>query len=159
MINLVSRLLRPAFILLLIVSTVPGASAQINKGKVSQTWKTDTSNASIPLDELWIFLKRDKIPPIDDPEYYTETEATGVFFENEPVVTVIQDSIAKAYPLSILTYHEVLNDRSGDVYFTVSYCPLGNSAVVCNRRVEHLGKAYLLDFGTSGMLRKSNLVM
>ena len=159
MINLVSRLLRPAFILLLIVSTVPGASAQINKGKVSQTWKTDTSNASIPLDELWIFLKRDKIPPIDDPEYYTETEATGVFFENEPVVTVIQDSIAKAYPLSILTYHEVLNDRSGDVYFTVSYCPLCNSAVVFNRRVEHLGKAYLLDFGTSGMLRKSNLVM
>jgi hypothetical protein len=72
---------------------------------------------------------------------------------------VVQDSIAKAYPLSILTYHELLNDRSGDVYFSVSYCPLCNSAVVFNRRVEHLGETYLLDFGTSGMLRKSNLVM
>ena len=100
-----------------------------------------------------------KIKPIDDPEYYSKTEASGVFFENEPVVAVIQDSIAKAYPLSILTYHEVVNDRTGDVYFTVSYCPLCNSTVVFNRRVEHLGEAYLLDFGTSGMLRKSNLVM
>jgi hypothetical protein len=152
-------MLRPAFIFLLATSSLPGVSAQINEGNVTQMWETDTSKVTVPLDELWIFLKRDKIPPIDDPVYYSETEASGIFFENEPVVTVVEDSIAKAYPLSILTYHEVLNDRSGDVYFSVSYCPLCNSAVVFNRRVEHLGQAYLLDFGTSGMLRKSNLVM
>jgi hypothetical protein len=155
----VHQLLRPAFIFLLGVLTFTGVAAQINKGKVTQSWGTDTSNVSIPLDELWIFLKRDGIPPIDDPLFYDETEAAGVFFENEPVVTVVQDSIAKAYPLSILTYHEVLNDRSGNVYYCVSYCPLCNSAVVFNRRLEHLDKEYLLDFGTSGMLRKSNLVM
>jgi hypothetical protein len=159
MINPVSHLLRPVFILLLIVLTFPGVSAQINKGNVTQKWGTDTSNVSIPLDELWIFLKRDKIPPIDDPVFYSEIEASGIFFENEPVITVVQDSIAKAYPLSILTYHELLNDRSGDVYFSVSYCPLCNSAVVFNRRMDHLGEEFLLDFGTSGMLRKSNLVM
>jgi hypothetical protein len=151
--------LQPVFILWLIIATVPYISAQINKGKVSQTWNTDTINVSIPLDELWIFLKRDKIQSIDDPEFYGKDEASGVYFENEPVVTVVHDGIAKAYPLSILTYHEVVNDRSRDVYFTVSYCPLCNSTVVFNRRVEHLGEEYLLDFGTSGMLRKSNLVM
>lgn len=157
--SLVSHLLRPVFILLLIVSTFPGVSAQINKGNVTQKWGTDTSNVSIPLDELWIFLKRDKIPPIDDPVFYSETEASGVFFENEPVVAVVQGDIDKAYPLIIMTYHELLNDRSGDVYFSVNYCPLCNSAVVFNRRLEHLGEAFLIDFGTSGMLRKSNLVM
>ena len=97
MISLISSLLQPVFILLLIASTITGVSAQINKGNVNQTWNTDTSNASIPLDELWIFLKRDKIKPIDDPEYYSKTEASGVFFENEPVVAVIQDSSAPTF--------------------------------------------------------------
>ena len=159
MINLVHFTLRPAFVFMLLAATVFSVSAQINKRNVTQSWETDTSNVTVSLEELWILLARDKIPPIDEPEYFNEIEATGVFFENEPVVSVVVDSIAKAYPLSILTYHEIVNDRSGDTYYCVSYCPLCNSSVVFNRRLEYDGEEYLLDFGTSGMLRKSNLVM
>ena len=135
------------------------SSAQINKRDVTQAWDADTSNASIDLDELWILLERDRIPPIDNPLFLNRDAAGKVFFENEPVISIILDGEARGYPLSILTYHEVVNDRIGENYFSVSYCPLCNSAVVFNRRLEYDGEIYLLDFGTSGMLRKSNLVM
>jgi hypothetical protein len=67
--------------------------------------------------------------------------------------------VAKAYPHSLLLYHEIVNDTIGDLSFSVTYCPLCNSALVFNRRLNFNGQAYLLSFGTSGMLRKSNLVM
>lgn len=135
------------------------AVAQINKRNVEQSWGTDTSNARIPLDELWILLKRDGIPPIDKPEFLNMEDALGIFFENEPLISLNFGEAPRAYPLSILTYHEIVNDRSSEVWFTVSYCPLCNSSVVFNRVLEFNGESHLLDFGTSGMLRKSNLVM
>ena len=134
-------------------------SAQINQRNVSQEWETDTGHASIDLNELSILLKRDGIPPLDKPGFIEKDRAGKVFFENEPVISVVEAGEARGYPLSILTYHEIVNDRIGDTYFSVSYCPLCNSAVVFNRYLEHQGFKYLLDFGTSGMLRKSNLVM
>lgn len=145
--------------LTVLLSIFSPGTAQTNKRDVKQSWATDTSNAVVPLDELWILLKRDRIPPIDEPEFFGREEATEIFFENEPVIKVAWEEGAKAYPLSILTYHEIVNDSIGKALFCVSYCPLCNSSVVFNREVEFEGKSYLLDFGTSGMLRKSNLVM
>ena len=149
----------PLIYLIVTIFMAENSKAQINKRNVEQDWKTDTVNSTIELDELWILLKRDGITPIDKPEYLNESEARGIFFGNEPVILVNLGSEVKGYPLSILTYHEIVNDRSGDQWFTISYCPLCNSSVVFNRQLDHKGKSYTLDFGTSGMLRKSNLVM
>ncbi|MDE0515956.1 MAG: DUF3179 domain-containing protein, partial [Acidimicrobiaceae bacterium] len=62
---------------------------------------------------------------------------------------------ARAYPLRIMTWHELVNGTVGGVPVTVSYCPLCNSAVAYDRRVGDR----ILDFGTSGELFNSALVM
>ena len=58
-------------------------------------------------------------------------------------------------PLRILIWHEIVNDEVGGTPVTVTYCPLCNSAIVFDRRVP----AHVLDFGTTGKLRNSDLVM
>ena len=62
---------------------------------------------------------------------------------------------ARAYPLQILTWHEIVNDEVGGVAVTVTFCPLCNSAIVFNRQLNDT----IYDFGTSGLLRNSDLVM
>ncbi|MCY4479390.1 MAG: DUF3179 domain-containing protein [Rhodospirillales bacterium] len=73
----------------------------------------------------------------------------------EPVISFVVGDDERAYPLQILIWHEIVNDTVGDVPITVTFCPLCNSAVVYDRRV---GDA-VLDFGTTGKLRNSDLVM
>ncbi len=65
------------------------------------------------------------------------------------------DSRVKAYPLSVLIWHEIVNDTISDKKVSVTFCPLCNSAIVFDRVLD--GKVY--DFGTSGLLRNSDLVM
>jgi hypothetical protein len=96
----------------------------------------------------------DGIPPVDEPRFL---EAGDVRFldDDEPVLALRIGADARAYPVQIMIWHEIVNDVVGDVPVTVSYCPLCNSAVAYDRRV---GKR-LLDFGTSGRLYQSALVM
>ena len=65
------------------------------------------------------------------------------------------DGEAKAYPLAILMWHEIVNDELGGIPVTVTFCPLCNTAIVFDRRLD--GEVF--DFGTSGLLRNSDLVM
>jgi hypothetical protein len=62
---------------------------------------------------------------------------------------------ARAYPLAILTWHEIANDVVGGVPVAVTFCPLCNSAIVFDRRVGD----ETLRFGVSGLLRNSDMVM
>lgn len=96
----------------------------------------------------------DGIPPIDDPRFL---DAADVDFlaDDEPVLALEIDGDARAYPIQIMTWHEIVNDTVGGVPVTLSYCPLCNSAVAYDRR---LGDR-ILDFGTSGSLYRSALVM
>ncbi|MCF6331791.1 MAG: DUF3179 domain-containing protein [Draconibacterium sp.] len=89
----------------------------------------------------------------------SSTDASLQYFGHEPVIVIENKGLAKAIPLNILTYHEIVNDNIGDLYFSASYCPLCNSAIAFNRKLKYNDKEYLLDFGVSGMLRSSNLVM
>ena len=75
--------------------------------------------------------------------------------EKSPVIALSINGDARAYPLEVLTRHEIVNDIVGDVPVAVTFCPLCNSAIVFDRRVD--GKA--LRFGVSGNLRFSDLVM
>ncbi len=61
----------------------------------------------------------------------------------------------RAYPLQILIWHEIVNDELGGLPVAVTFCPLCNTAIAFDRRVE--GRT--LDFGTTGKLRHSDLVM
>jgi hypothetical protein len=96
----------------------------------------------------------DGIPAIDTPTF--EAASTVDWLEDvEPVLLVEVDGQARAYPVQVMTWHEIVNDTFGDVPVTVSYCPLCNSAIAYLRRVD--GRT--LDFGTSGRLFNSSLVM
>ena len=96
----------------------------------------------------------DGIPPIDDPRFVSVSDA-GFLADNEPVLALEIDGDARAYPVQILTWHEIVNDTVGGVPVAVSYCPLCNSAVAYDRRLDDR----VLDFGTSGLLYNSALVM
>lgn len=145
-------------ILLIVIMSLP-VYAQQNMERVGQHWKTDIDNRIVDLNEIVALLPRDGIPPIDDPVYWDINRAKNTFFEHEPVMVVDIDGDARAYPLSILMWHEIVNDVIGGKPVSVTYCPLCNAAIVFDRRLRHDGEKLLLDFGTSGMLRKSDLVM
>ncbi len=145
-------------ILLIVLMSLP-VYAQRNFERVGQQWNTDKENRIVDLDEIIALLPRDRIPPIDDPVYWDIERAKDTYFEHEPVMVVDIEGDARAYPLSVLMWHEIVNDEIGGKPVSVTYCPLCNAAIVFDRRLEHDGEELLLDFGTSGMLRKSDLVM
>ena len=97
----------------------------------------------------------DGIPSIDDPVFASIDEVNFIADDNEAVIVVEINGEAKAYPIQILIWHEIVNDEVGGVPVTVTYCPLCNSALVFDRRFGER----LLDFGTSGELYQSALVM
>jgi hypothetical protein len=96
----------------------------------------------------------DGIPPIDEP-LFLAPGSVDFLAENEPVLAIEINGDARAYPVQILMWHEIVNDTIGGVPATVSYCPLCNSAVAYDRRVGDL----IVDFGTSGSLYNSALIM
>jgi hypothetical protein len=97
----------------------------------------------------------DGIPPIDEPRFLDPAEVRGLVAQ-EPVISVELNGEAKAYPVRILMWHEVVNDEIGGEPVTVTFCPLCNTAIAFRRPVID---GELLDFGTSGRLFNSNLVM
>ncbi len=116
---------------------------------------TDFSRHSVDLAEIMSGgPPKDGIPSIDDPRFVPVSEVTDLT-DTEPVIGVTVNGEARAYPLGILTRHEIVNDTIGGVPVTVTYCPLCNSSIVFDRRVD----GQVLDFGTTGKLRHSDLVM
>jgi hypothetical protein len=98
---------------------------------------------------------KDGIQSIDQPIFETIESAEKWLDDREPVVKFVNGGKSKAYPLQILIYHEIVNDQLEGREISVTYCPLCNAAMVFSRR--HKGS--LLDFGTTGKVYTSNLVM
>lgn len=122
----------------------------------SQGWQTDFSQRSVPLSEIFSGgPTRDVIPPLDDPSFVSVSDADAWLGPKEPVILFELEGDARAYPLQILIWHEIVNDEVGGIPITVTFCPLCNSAITFDRRLD--GVVY--DFGTSGNLRNSDLVM
>ncbi len=145
---------------LLLTNTELSVAQIIDKREINHPWKTDFSKKEVELGEFMALLPPDGIPPIDEPTFIQISDALDSFLlKDEPVIIVPYNGQAKAYPLSILMYHEIVNDSIGDFKFTVSYCPLCNASLVFNRNLEANGIHYTLDFGVSGMLRGSDMVM
>ena len=97
----------------------------------------------------------DGIPPIDEPRFVAPAEVRWLVAQ-EPVISVELNGEAKAYPIRILMWHEIVNDSIGGEPVSVTYCPLCNTGIAFRRPIID---GELLDFGTSGRLFHSNLVM
>ena len=123
--------------------------------------RTDFSRHSIDYSEVKSGgPPKDGIPAIDDPKFeaLTDGNADGWAVElndMEPVISLNIGGDARAYPLRILMWHEIVNDKVGGEPVAVTYCPLCNAALVFQRSLNDR----VLDFGTTGKLRHSDLVM
>jgi hypothetical protein len=117
--------------------------------------RTDFSRHAVAYDE---FVSggpsKDGIPAIDRPSFLPVAEARGLA-PHEPVISLQIGGEARAYPLRVMIWHEIVNDTVGGTPIVVTWCPLCNSSVVFDRRVA--GRT--LSFGTTGKLRNSDLVM
>lgn len=133
-----------------------GSSGEVKVPFSTRGWKTDFSKHSVPFDEILSGgPPKDGIPAIDDPKFVPVGEADGWLGDREPIVVVEYEGEVRGYPWQILIWHEIVNDEIGGLPLSVTYCPLCNTAIAFDRRVGDL----LLDFGTTGKLRHSDLVM
>jgi hypothetical protein len=97
----------------------------------------------------------DGIPPIDRPTFIPAASA-DFLDPREPILALAVDGEARAYPLQIMIWHEIVNDEVGTTPVVVTYCPLCNTGIAFARPKV---RGRLLDFGTSGKLYRSNLLM
>ncbi|CAN5488500.1 DUF3179 domain-containing protein [soil metagenome] len=122
----------------------------------TEGWTTDFSRASVDLGE---FMgggpPKDGIPPVDDPRFESIADAGEWLEPTAPVISLEVGGVARAYPMAILIWHEIVNDTLGGVPVVVTFCPLCNTALVFERTLD--GTVH--DFGTTGNLRFSDLVM
>ena len=118
--------------------------------------RTDFSQHTVRLEEIQSGgPPKDGIPAIDQPRFVTPDEAGKWLDRREPVIVLELNGDARAYPLQILMFHEIVNDTVGGMPVAVTFCPLCNASIVFDRRVEGV----VFDFGATGKLRKSDLVM
>lgn len=98
---------------------------------------------------------KDGIPAIDEPSFVSLGEGREWIEDEESVFLLEAGGETKIYPVQVLMWHEIVNDEVGGVPVTVTYCPLCNTGVTFLRRYD----GEILDFGVSGRLRFSNMIM
>jgi Protein of unknown function (DUF3179) len=122
----------------------------------TNNWSTDFCTNNVDFND---FLSggppKDGIPSVTNPVMESIEGASEWLSDRSPVVAVEIEGEARAYPLAVLMWHEIANDEIAGIPFAVTFCPLCNSSIAYDRRVD----GTVLDFGVSGLLLKSNLVM
>jgi len=96
---------------------------------------------------------KDGIPALIEPNFIPAMEA-GYLDDDDLVLGFVVGAEARAYPHKILDWHEIINDKVGEVSLSVTYCPLTGTGIGWNREID--GK--ITTFGVSGLLYNSNLI-
>ncbi|MEX1046396.1 MAG: DUF3179 domain-containing protein [Actinomycetota bacterium] len=152
------RMVIGGLLVLLVVGVLVSLGSSGRRERAETLGEPRRSSSSPLIDEDRILSggpPPDGIPPIDDPKFASAPDID--FLEGrEPVLALRVGTESRAYPLQILTWHEIVNDTVAGTPVAVTYCPLCNTGIAFVRpRID----GQLLDFGTSGKLYNSNLVM
>ena len=116
----------------------------------------DLSEALIPTDEIKPGgPPRDGIPSIDSPKFIDAKKAKNIFSKKERALIVEKGDEKKAYPISILNWHEIVNDKIDEFPIVVTFCPLCGTGIVFERNYRNK----TLDFGVSGLLYQSDVLL
>lgn len=116
----------------------------------------DLSNSEIPVQKIKSGgPPRDGIPAINLPRFVTAGEAASFMQEDDRVLGLEIDGQARAYPVKILNYHEIVNDQFNGQGILISYCPLCGTGMAFLSNVD--GRD--LSFGVSGLLYNSDVLM
>jgi hypothetical protein len=122
----------------------------------TREWTTDFSRRTVDWDEIISGgPPKDGIPAIDNPTFESIEAASQWLTKRDPVIVFEHEGVARAYPLAILMWHEIANDEIAGLPVSVTFCPLCNASIVFDRRFDGV----VLDFGTTGRLRNSDLIM
>ncbi len=115
---------------------------------LTSSWNTDWERHTIDYQSILSGdPPRDGIPSIDEPRFVDQAAAAEWLAPNEPVIVLEIEGDARAYPLPVITWHEIVNDTVGDIPVVVTFCPLCSSALVFDRRFA----GQVFEFGVSGL--------
>lgn len=135
------------------------------KARAARTWPVnvlsetfgfdENAPAQVPLSELIQGCPaRDCIPAIENPRFVSADNAD--FLADDDIVLAISvDGVHRAYPTSILSRHEIVNDTIAGQPIAITYCPLCGSGAAFSRRID----GEVTTFGVSGVLHNSDLVL
>ncbi len=117
----------------------------------------DYSRHSIPTDEIYDGGPgKDGIPAIMNPRFISVAEADSDFLKNnDRVLGFVHRGKARAYPIKILNWHEIVNDRVGGFSIVVTFCPLCGTGMVFDAMIKNRK----MTFGVSGLLYQSDMLM
>jgi len=140
-----------------------GGAEGASSGSVEDTpegaaaeFETDFAKHSVPYSDVFSGgPPKDGIPSIDKPRFVSVEEADGWIQAQEPVILLRFADEVRAYPIQIIIWHEIVNDTVNGDPITITFCPLCNTAIAFKGKLD--GRD--LDFGTTGRLRFSNLIM
>lgn len=111
---------------------------------------------SIPIEEIRRgCFRQDCIPSVDEPVFMDISEANGILPTDTVGIALSYKGVDRFYPFNMLVTREIVNDVVANDPLLVTYCPLCGTGIVFDRNID--GKEY--EFGVSGMLWQSNLLM
>jgi hypothetical protein len=123
-------------------------------GNGNPSGKNNTDDWLIPKSEIFDGGPgKDGIPALLEPDFIAAMDA-DYLDEDDLVLGYVAGNEARAYPHKILDWHEIINDKVGEVNISVTYCPLTGTGIGWNREID--GK--VTSFGVSGLLYNSNLI-
>ena len=160
---LVAWPLAMVWLLACLVATWPTASqAQASKQAAPKHGETlngfDLRGASIPIKAIERGgPPKDGIPAIDEPKFVAATQAG--LADADRVLGLVLGGVARAYPMRILNWHEVVNDRFGQRAVTVTFCPLCGTGMAFDGDVAGHTGSRALNFGVSGLLYNSDVLL
>ena len=105
--------------------------------------------------EAIVLQLRDAIPPIEEPKYTNVATADEWLTPDDIVIGYVDGDEALAYPNRIMNFHEIINEEVNGKPVLISFCPLCNSGIVYDRRVD----GQVLEFGNTSALHNSDMVM
>ena len=154
--NKILRLFAVITLLLPLAATTANADSCAPSNLRTGNWSTDFCKANVDFSEILVGNPvKDGIPAVTDPRMESIEDARAWLVDRSPVIALEIDGDARAYPLAVLMWHEIANDTVAGMPVAVTFCPLCNSSIAFDRRVDDA----VLDFGVSGMLRNSDLIM
>lgn len=140
--------MRYVFLYLLIFITSQSFASPVKNG-------FDLENSIIPIDEILSGgPPRDGIPSIDTPKFI-DADKAHFLKSDDRVIGVDYNGVARAYPIRILNWHEIVNDKIAGEAVAITFCPLCGTGIVYSGDIE--GKPH--QFGVSGLLYNSDVLL
>ena len=146
------------FFSLILFGLIVGATILIVQWKVARrNWQTNFDKYSVPPENIISggTGRDNRIIPIDNPIFASVEIARTRLDDYTSVIVVEYHDINRAYPLNIMTAHEIVNDEIAGLPIAITFCPMCNSAVVYHREID----GQILRMGVSGNFYGNNFLM